>query len=218
MTILIARPTGLIPQPGRTVNTFPSGLIRVDQSYLGLTSQATTHRAMLAVGNNMPDGNSSPSLDGLKIFPEAQERLREDGFTEYIVSAYGRLKSTASIERSIKSFSRVPYSFIRGTATAKIVSHLPPDFNSINFPSDAFDPIFAYNFFDIDATIEADLITKIVSSRVYSKWKFDFGSVSVNYIFLQPGINIDRPNTIPLNLTISQTNFGYWTEWVFAYV
>lgn len=93
-TIFIANPTALIPQPGRAVNTFPSGLVRVDQTYLGLTSQSATHRATLAVGNDMPDGDSSPCIDGLKIFPEVQERRREDGFTEYIVSAYGRSNTT----------------------------------------------------------------------------------------------------------------------------
>jgi hypothetical protein len=88
--------TGLIPQPGRAVNTFPSGLVRVDQTYLGLTANAATHRAILAVGNDMPDGDTSPCIDGLKIFPEAQERRREDGWTEYIVSAYGRFSSGQS--------------------------------------------------------------------------------------------------------------------------
>ena len=42
----------------------------------------------------MPDGDTSPCIDGLKIFPEAQERRRENGFTEYIVSAYGRSNTT----------------------------------------------------------------------------------------------------------------------------
>ena len=93
-TIFSSSSTALIPQPGRAVNTFPSGLVRVDQTYLGLTAQAATHRAILAVGNNMPDEDSSPCIDGLKIFPEVQERRREDGFTEYIVSAYGRSNST----------------------------------------------------------------------------------------------------------------------------
>ena len=96
-TIFASNPTALIAQPGRAVNTFPSGLVRVDQTYLGLTSQSATHRATLAVGNNMPDGDSSPCIDGLKIFPEVQERRREDGFTEFIVSAYGRANTTGSV-------------------------------------------------------------------------------------------------------------------------
>lgn len=93
-SIFIASPTALIAQPGRAVNTFPSGLVRVDQTYIGLTTQASTHRAILAVGNSMPDDDSSPCIDGLKIFPEVQERRRGDGFNEYIVSAYGRVNQT----------------------------------------------------------------------------------------------------------------------------
>jgi len=100
-SIFITSPTALIAQPGRAVNTFPSGLVRVDQVYLGLTSQAATHRATLAIGNNMPDGNSSPCIDGLKIFPEVQERRRSDGFTEFIVSAYGRVNTTGKSDTNL---------------------------------------------------------------------------------------------------------------------
>lgn len=100
-TIFTSNPAALIPQPGRAVNTFPSGLVRVDQTYIGLTSHASTHRAILAVGNDMPDGDSSPCIDGLKIFPEVQERRREDGFTEYLVSAYGRSNAEGN-----KTFSK----------------------------------------------------------------------------------------------------------------
>ena len=93
--------SGLIAQPGRTVATFPSGLVRVEQTYLGLTANATLNRAILAVGSNMPDGDSSPCLDGLKIFPEVQEVVREDGFTEYKVCAYGRCNYSGN-----KTFSK----------------------------------------------------------------------------------------------------------------
>lgn len=104
-TTFTANPAALIAQAGRAVNTFPSGLVRVDQTYLGLTSHATTHRATLAIGNNMPDGDSSPCIDGLKIFPEVQEKRREDGFTEYLVSAYGRSNATGkkTIEQDLTS-------------------------------------------------------------------------------------------------------------------
>ena len=106
-TIFTSNPAALIAQPGRAVNTFPSGLVRVDQTYLGLTSQAATHRATLAIGNDMPDGDSSPCIDGLKIFPEVQERRREDGFTEFIVSAYGRGNTTGQ-----KTFERTLFSAV----------------------------------------------------------------------------------------------------------
>lgn len=216
-TIFTSNAAALIPQPGRAVNTFPSGLVRVDQTYIGLTTEAATHRAILAVGNDMPDGDSSPCIDGLKIFPEAQERRREDGFTEYIVSAYGRSKTSAVIERGIKNVSFRQFSFFRGTATAKIVSHTPPTLASFNFPADAFDPVAAYFFSDSDGDFEADSITKISSGSFYTTWRFSFGATSQNWVFLNPGIVFEQDFYIPLPLSISRTNFGYWTEWVYAY-
>ena len=103
---------GLIPQAGRSASTFPSGLIRIDQTYLGLTANAAAHRAALAVGNPTPDLDDSPSIywteaeggntysrSSLKIFPNVQETKREDGFTEYKVSAYGRVNETGTTSR-----------------------------------------------------------------------------------------------------------------------
>jgi hypothetical protein len=119
--------SGLIPQPGRAVNTFPSGLVRVDQTYLGLTSNAATHRAILAVGNDMPDGDTAPCIDGLKIFPEAQERRREDGFTEYIVSAYGRMNTTGKLSKSIAvSTVQIPALIIITNLPAGSSNSTPP--------------------------------------------------------------------------------------------
>lgn len=89
-TIYEETPGSLTASPGRTVSTFPSGLVRVDQKYICTTATAATHRATLAVGNDMPDGNSAPTIDGLKIYPAPQESERGDGFTEFSVSAYGR--------------------------------------------------------------------------------------------------------------------------------
>jgi hypothetical protein len=82
-------PGALIPTGDRVISTFPSGLVRVDQSFSCKTSSATTHRNALAVGNNFPNGNY-PAIDGLNIFPEPQEKIGSDGFTEFLVSAYGR--------------------------------------------------------------------------------------------------------------------------------
>jgi hypothetical protein len=91
-------PGGLFATGERTVTTFPSGLIRVDQSFVCPTSDADTHRAALAVGEDMP-GGSAPAIDGLKIFPEPQEKKRDNGFTEFIVSAYGR--STTNVSANV---------------------------------------------------------------------------------------------------------------------
>ena len=93
ITIYESTPSGLYATGDRTVSTFPSGLLRVDQTFVCRTSAAATHRADLAVGADMP-GESAPAIDGLKIFPEPQEKHRDDGFTEFIVSAYGRINNT----------------------------------------------------------------------------------------------------------------------------
>jgi hypothetical protein len=92
-------PGGLFATGERTVSTFPSGLVRVDQTFICPTSDAATHRAALAVGNDMP-GDSAPAIDGLKIFPEPQEKKRDNGFTEFIVSAYGRVSTNGTINES----------------------------------------------------------------------------------------------------------------------
>ena len=132
--------TDLIAQPGRAVNTFPSGLVRVDQTYLGLTANATAHRATLAVGNDMPDGDTSPCIDGLKIFPEVQERRREDGWTEYIVSAYGRANTTGKTTRPINLVTDYSGYNYRGVQLSSVILA-----SSTTLPTPPATPI-TYNF------------------------------------------------------------------------
>jgi hypothetical protein len=79
----------------RTVSIFPSGLVRVEQTFICPTSNAGTARYQLAVGSNMP-GDSQPAIDGLYIYPDPQEKNRSDGFTEFTVSAYGRINTTGT--------------------------------------------------------------------------------------------------------------------------
>jgi hypothetical protein len=83
----------LIPQGGRSVSTFPSGLVRVDQTFICSTPNIATHRSDLKVGNDFP-GSSEPAIDGLYIYPEVQENRRGDGFSELIASGYGRTADT----------------------------------------------------------------------------------------------------------------------------
>jgi len=89
MTIYEQNTGSLIAQPDRTVATFDSGLIRVDQEFVCTTASAETNRATLAVGSTFP-GDTSPAIDGLVIFPSPQESRTGDGLTKFMVSAYGR--------------------------------------------------------------------------------------------------------------------------------
>ena len=104
-TIYEKESNGLYPTGQRSVSTFPSGLVRVDQTLVCRNTAAASHRSSLAVGTEMP-GGSYPAMDGLKIFPEPQEKQRGDGFTEFIVSAYGRVSMTG-IENKNKKLSTI---------------------------------------------------------------------------------------------------------------
>jgi hypothetical protein len=78
--------TDLIWQPDTRVSSFPSGLLLVQRT--AKCRKTENKRAEIAVGEPLPTTNT-PEIDGLYIFPEAQER-RDPAFTEYDVSAYGR--------------------------------------------------------------------------------------------------------------------------------
>ena len=88
--------SNLITAPVRSVQTFPSGLVRVERIYICRRGDEARYRSELAVGNLLPDDEVTPAIDGLYIFPEPQEMARDDGFYEFRVTAYGRANTTGS--------------------------------------------------------------------------------------------------------------------------
>lgn len=82
--------SGLIAQGDRSVTTYPSGLIKVEQTFIGLTANESTDRVTLQIGDPFPL-DDSPSIDGVFIFPATQESRDSSGFTTYKVSGYGRI-------------------------------------------------------------------------------------------------------------------------------
>lgn len=95
-TIHITNDTDLIPLPGRSVSAWESGVVRVEEKYVGLTSMESIHRPLFAVGNPPPSGDNTPSFDGLTISSLPNESRRADGFTEYIVTLHGRVDNTGT--------------------------------------------------------------------------------------------------------------------------
>ncbi len=98
--------SNLIALPNRTVQTYPSGLVRVERSFVCRKDRVAKFRNTIRVNELMPFDNGAPAIDGLYIFPEPQEVVRDDGFVEFRVTAYGRTNvfSQAVIEKSsIKS-------------------------------------------------------------------------------------------------------------------
>jgi len=82
--------SGLVQQGDRSVTTFPSGLLKVEQTFIGLTSEESSDRLTLQIGDPFPL-DDSPSIDGVFIFPATQETRDPSGFTTYKVSGYGRI-------------------------------------------------------------------------------------------------------------------------------
>lgn len=113
----------LIALPGRSVQTFPSGLVRVDRTYACRKTLADRYRQDLRVGSILPFDNGVPAIDGLFIFPEPQERVRDDGFVEFRVSAYGRANTTGSEQISDQYFtqSRLINNALFSTPTGQIL-------------------------------------------------------------------------------------------------
>jgi hypothetical protein len=96
--------TDLVTLPQRNVQTFPSGLVRVDRVYACRKTLADRFRQDLAAGNPLPLDPGTPAIDGLYIFPEPQEIRRDDGFVEFRVSAYGRTNTTG-VEQISEEFT-----------------------------------------------------------------------------------------------------------------
>jgi hypothetical protein len=95
-TIHIKNEADLIPLPGRSVSAWESGVVRVEEKYIGLTSMESIHRSLFAVGNPPPSGDNTPSFDGLTISSLPNESRRADGFTEYTITLHGRVDNTGT--------------------------------------------------------------------------------------------------------------------------
>lgn len=142
-TIYEETPGALIPSGERTVATYASGLCRVDQVYVCNTDNAATHRATLAVGASMPDGNDAPATDGLYIFPNPQEIKKPEGFTEFHVSAYGRTTTGIQgvyLEQETISNPYFSYNVWKVTGSMAIPSGESVSLEDLDIEEDFFTP------------------------------------------------------------------------------
>ena len=120
-TIYEKTPGALIAAPGRTVNSFESGIIRVDRAYVCATSSAATHRATLVRGGVAPDDDPWPTLDGLFIHPTPNEVERGDGFTEFRVTSFGRsITSSPDILTSVRKHGQDLFAMNTGSISYSV--------------------------------------------------------------------------------------------------
>jgi hypothetical protein len=103
----------LIAMPGRSVQTYPSGLVRVERYFMCRKDDAARYRNVLRINEPMPYDDGAPSIDGLFIFPHQQEQVRDDGFVEFRVTAYGRSNTEGVIDLNpTASFAELLFSQI----------------------------------------------------------------------------------------------------------
>lgn len=114
-------PNVLTKKGERAVQHFPSGLVRVDQTYTCPTAQEAKFRQELNEGLILPYDDGTPAIDGLYIFPRPNEIRNADGFTEFKVSAYGRTNTGGYTRREFvrgeTSVSRISTTVIDGVST-----------------------------------------------------------------------------------------------------
>jgi hypothetical protein len=86
----------LIVLPGRAVQTFPSGLVRIDRTYACRTGDEGRYRRDFEVGNLLPLDDNAPAIDGAYVFPNPTEQSSDDGFYRFKVSGYGRTSTVGT--------------------------------------------------------------------------------------------------------------------------
>jgi hypothetical protein len=233
-TIIEKTANALYKHPERTVATFPSGLMRIDQNYSCRNEAEVTHRNTLAVGNELPDDDGYPAMDGAFIFPHCQQVRRGSGFTEFTASAYGRTtdQPTNFITEIIKIETPDVGHYNLLTFTADIVLRTGEslDPSVLNIDPSLLDP------FDLFYLSPQNTVKSIASSvrNLQSGSSFNETGISIpttanlirNYTIvfnLDPSgiINPGDPETItfflqlrePLIRVAAQSNFGKFTEY-----
>jgi hypothetical protein len=229
MTPIISyAPTGLFAGEERSVTTYPSGLVRVDQTYYCRIRDAASAREALTVGSPMPDGNNDPCTDGLFVFPQPQEKASGD-FIEFQVSAYGRTATTPGGIKRQKSFMQWPIlNESRGYISAKVDNYdgacVVPANEELTLAQlgiEADEPyrigIYSASYMDREFTRLVDL-----GPQPYSPSSFISVPTRVYQVFfaLQGGEETERA-TLRLDDRIftapARRNFGVWDEIDFSF-
>jgi len=187
----------LIALPNRTVQTYPSGLVRVERSFVCRKDSVTRFRNTIKVNEPMPFDDGAPAIDGLYIFPEPQEFVRDDGFVEFRVTAYGRYRLDAELEEGAVQGTYF-YDFVTETITNEGVSvsgnsGFGESLNSV------------YNFRRVLSQGES-LSSLLEPPEISNPQVIPFTVIPAD----QQSIRLELRQ-------VSSVNFGLWSEWAYTY-
>lgn len=231
-TIIEQTPNGLYKHPDRTVATFPSGLVRIDQSYLCNNSAEATHRVTLAVGNELPQDDGYPAIDGAFIFPHCQQVRRGSGFTEFVASAYGRTTDSpanfVSTAQTVFADSDSSYKLINFTAEIVVLTEDVLTLELLNLDSRLLDP-FDFFFVQEYNTVQSIAVTGsrnllLTGINAAGQFQDDLYQRRRNFLvtfnmFSVAGVPLGTTETRsfimddPTIKIVSQTNYGKFTEY-----
>jgi hypothetical protein len=211
----------LIALPGRSVQNFPSGLMRVERSFMCRKDAVARYRNALRVNEPMPFDDGAPAIDGLFIFPEPQEQVRDDGFVEFRVTAYGRTSFSAPFERKLtQGLYYIQANILYNPTTPAPSSPLLPidaTYPSLNesFVFRTVLPAATTSEQLLEPPFIVDAVVLAVSGPVFGKRLRNRQEVSTS---LPEAVDSYLFPSLSLVLTqISTINFGAWTEWTYTW-
>jgi hypothetical protein len=219
--IIYKKTDGLTTTGERSINNFHSGLIRVDQKYVGLSTNEATDRLLLQDGLILPSQTDDPSMDGLYIYGGAQESRSGDGFTTYQTGAYGRrIDTMVELSRTQRTITETSAESISTTQMLQIIVYdmigtIVKQRGEIIEPDEfAFDDDFLlpksvrylrYPEIQTLSVVETNVSSFIIPTRTYQA-RFDTEGVLAQRLF-----NLKDP---AIQIT-AQRNFGKWVEYEF---
>ena len=217
--------SNLIALPNRTVQTYPSGLVRVERSYVCRKADAARNRSRFQVGEFLPNDNGSPAIDGLYIFPDAQETVRDDGFVEFKVAAYGRTNTTGSQRQEfiLGSVSGLKFSFSQiivenclaaSTALSNLLDSPPVE---LAFKIEVQDDGLPFRAIPVP---KFSTVLVLLPMSSIAPFRLPDGGLIVERISatgdLSQSLYIYGSN-VPTMLSSSSRNFGFFTEFTTTY-
>ena len=173
------------------------------------------YRNTFRANEPMPFDDGAPAIDGLFIFPEPQEAVRDDGFVEFRVTAYGRTNvfSEVTVEKSSELGT---YNFY--------AQQIPPaqDIN-INLP--AINDLFIIRGVLPSSSSTAEILRKpnIANPTVIdirSQLPLEPTEIISTVIIEINGGEFKRQRIVSIGIVLdsySSTNFGRWAEYVIVW-
>jgi hypothetical protein len=160
----------------------------------------------------MPLDDGAPAIDGLFIFPEPQERIRDDGFAEFRVTAYGRTNV----------FSEVTVEKSSALGIYKYISEQLPPAETINSNLSAINDLFIIRGVLPSSSSTAAILQKpnIANPTVIdtiSQLPLEPTNIIFPEIVQIDGRGFKRQRIVSIEIVLdsySSTNFGRWAEYV----